>query len=115
MKELNDGRQMKNVWRFTAPGNDEKKYGKHPTQKPLALIERCLIAGTSENDLVVDPFAGSGSTGVAALRLGRRFKGSELDLKFSRLAAKRLKAVSVWTYKHKQLKLSHVDLFFTTC
>ncbi|MGE0861457.1 MAG: site-specific DNA-methyltransferase [Gammaproteobacteria bacterium] len=90
MKAENDGRQMKNVWRFTAPGATEKAHGKHPTQKPLALIERCLAASTRPGDLVLDPFAGSGSTGVAALRLGRRFVGSEIDLDYCGLAARRL-------------------------
>jgi site-specific DNA-methyltransferase (adenine-specific) len=90
MKAENDGRQMKNVWRFTAPGNDEKRHGKHPTQKPLALIERCLLASTHAGDLVVDPFAGSASTGVAALGAGRRFVGAEIDANYCKLAGKRL-------------------------
>ena len=92
MKTHNDGRQMKNVWRFTAPGGLEKQHGKHPTQKPLALIERSLLASTKAGDLVVDPFAGSASTGVAALALGRRFIGAEIDQDYCRLATKRLKA-----------------------
>ena len=92
MKKLNGGRQMKNVWRLTAPSSDEKIYGKHPTQKPLRLIERCLLASTEPGDLVFDPFAGSGSTGVAALRCGRVFLGSEIDPVFARLATRRLAA-----------------------
>jgi site-specific DNA-methyltransferase (adenine-specific) len=90
MKAANGGRQMKNVWRFSAPGAEEKREGRHPTQKPLALIERCLLAGTRPGDLVLDPFAGSGSTGVAALRLGRRFLGCEVDPRYARIAARRL-------------------------
>lgn len=93
MKLLNDGRQMKNVWRFPVPGRNEKLYGKHPTQKPLALISRCLQASTKEGDLVLDPFAGAASTGVAALQLQRRFLGCELQANYARLAAKRLAAV----------------------
>ena len=92
MKKLNGGRQMKNVWRLTAPSSDEKIYGKHPTQKPLRLIERCLLASTEPGDLVFDPFSGSGSTGVAALRCGRVFLGSEIDPVFARLATRRLAA-----------------------
>ncbi len=94
MKEANDGRQMKNVWRFAAPGADEKRHGRHPTQKPLALIERCLAASTMPGQRVLDPFAGSGSTGVAALRLGRRFVGCEIDEAYARLASARLRAVT---------------------
>ena len=60
MREINGGKQMKDVWRFTAPGRDEKTLGKHPTQKPLALLERLLLASTVEGDLVLDPFMGGG-------------------------------------------------------
>lgn len=92
MKRLNGGRQMKNVWRFTAPGADEKVHGRHPTQKPLALIERCLLASTEPGDVVLDPFAGSGSTGVAALGCGRTFLGAESDAAHAAVATRRLAA-----------------------
>ncbi len=74
-----DGEQMKTVWQFPAAGRDEKQFGKHPTQKPVALIERCLRASTDPGDLVLDPFAGTAATGVAARRCGRRFMGVERD------------------------------------
>ena len=90
MKAENDGRQMKNVWRLPAPGQQEKRHGRHPTQKPLALIERCLLASTLPGQRVLDPFAGSGSTGVAALRHGRHFVGCEVDPRYAALAASRL-------------------------
>lgn len=64
---------------MAAPGNDEKKFGKHPTQKPVALIERCLLAFTRPGDCVLDPFLGGGTTAVAALHTGRNFVGIELD------------------------------------
>jgi len=91
MKRANGDRQMKNVWRFTAPGPEEKKAGRHPTQKPLALIERCIEACTHAGDLVVDPFCGSGTTALASLRLGRRFLGSDIDPLYANLAARRLR------------------------
>ncbi len=91
MKLRNGDRQMKNVWRFSAAGNDEKRHGKHPTQKPLALIEQCLSASTLPGDRIFDPFAGSASTGVASLMLGRHFVGCEIDAQFARLASKRLR------------------------
>lgn len=94
MKAQNGGRQMKNVWRLTAPGADEKAFGRHPTQKPQALILRCLEASTHAGEIVLDPFAGSGSTGVAALACGRHFIGSELDADYARLAARRLAAAA---------------------
>jgi site-specific DNA-methyltransferase (adenine-specific) len=79
MKQLNAGRQMKSVWTIPAPEPWEKKFGKHPAQKPLALIERILLASSSEGDLVLDPFLGSGTTALAALRLSRRSFGIEAD------------------------------------
>jgi len=94
MKAENGGKQMKNVWRISPPPDDEKRHGKHPTQKPLALVARCLRATTDKDDLVFDPFAGSASTGVAALALGRRFVGCEQDKKYARIAASRLDGIA---------------------
>lgn len=90
MRQENGGKQMKNVWRMTPPNTQEKKFGKHPTQKPIALVARCLRASTNVGDTVLDPFAGSGTTGVAALQLGRNFLGCEREEKYVRLALKRL-------------------------
>ena len=90
MRRENGGKQMKTVWRMKAPRAAEKQLGKHPTQKPLELLKRCLRASTNEGDIVLDPFAGSGSTGVAALELGRRFIGVEIDPEFVDISVKRL-------------------------
>jgi site-specific DNA-methyltransferase (adenine-specific) len=90
MKAENGGRQMSNVWVLTAPGRQEKMYGKHPTQKPVSLVTRCLRASTNPGDLVVDPFLGSGTTAVAAARLDRRFIGIEAEPKYVELAKRRL-------------------------
>ncbi|HKS83768.1 MAG TPA: site-specific DNA-methyltransferase [Candidatus Acidoferrales bacterium] len=79
MKELAGGKQMKSVWTIPPPEPWEKKFGKHPTQKPLALLERILLAASSEGDLVLDPFLGSGTSALAALRLSRRAIGVEYD------------------------------------
>lgn len=86
----NGGKQMKNVWRMTAPGKDEKALGKHPTQKPISLVARSLRASTQPGDIVLDPFMGSGTTGVAATMLGRRFIGIERDEAYVDLARARL-------------------------
>ena len=90
MKDENGGKQMKSVWRFPAAGKEEKTYGKHPTQKPVALIERCLRASTNPGDVILDPFAGSASTGVAAIGLGRRFLGCEHEPEYVDSATRRL-------------------------
>jgi len=91
MKKINGGKQMKSVWSFAPPAKEEKKFGKHPTQKPVALLERILMASTNRGDLVLDPFAGSATTGVAAVRLGRRFIGIEQEPEFIELSVERLR------------------------
>ncbi len=86
-------RQMKSVWQFTAPTAAEKQFGKaHPTQKPLALLERIILASSDAGDLIVDPFVGSGTTGIAATRLGRHFIGIDTEARFLDLAIKRYQA-----------------------
>jgi len=90
MREFNNNKQMKSVWKFTAPNGGEKDFGKHPTQKPLQLLERIILASTGENDFIMDPFSGSSTTGVAAINLRRRFVGIELETSFLALSAKRL-------------------------
>ena len=82
---------MKCVWQFTPPGKLEKTFGKHPTQKPLALLERCILAASNPGDLIFDPFMGSGTTGVAALKHGRQFCGCEVETDYFELAQKRMK------------------------
>ena len=90
MKAENADKQMKNVWRMSAPSKEEKRYGKHPTQKPVELVVRCLSASTNPGDVVFDPFAGSSTTGVAALALGRHFIGCEADENHVELSRQRL-------------------------
>lgn len=69
MKQLNDGKQMKDVWSGGLTPAAEKHFGRHPTQKPVYLLERIILASTKENDVVLDPFCGSSTTGVACKRL----------------------------------------------
>jgi site-specific DNA-methyltransferase (adenine-specific) len=90
MKELNGGKQMKSVWRIKPPSASEKLFGKHPTQKPIELLKRCIEASTQIGDFVLDPFCGSGTTGVAALTSNRKFCGVELDSSFIDISVKRL-------------------------
>lgn len=90
MKEENDGKQMKDVWQFSITKKSEKKYGKHPTQKPLDLMRRIIKASSNEGDLVLDPFMGSGTTGVAAIELNRKFIGIDIEKEYFQLAIKRI-------------------------
>ncbi len=89
MRTLNGGRQMTDVWRFPAVAAWEKSCGKHPTQKPLSLLVRLLLASTQEGAWVLDPFSGSGTTGIAANLLGRKFLGLERETEFLDLARAR--------------------------
>jgi site-specific DNA-methyltransferase (adenine-specific) len=90
MKELNDGKQMKDVWSGALTPRNEKLFGKHPTQKPLYLLKKILLASTREGDLILDPFCGSGTTGVACKLLGRKFIGIDNNADFIALAKERL-------------------------
>lgn len=89
MKQLNEGKQMTDVWRLPAIGKWEKSCGKHPTQKPLALLSRIILASTKPNAWVLDPFAGSSTTGIAANLLQRRYLGIERESEFIELSERR--------------------------
>jgi len=90
MKKLAGGKQMKSVWTIPPPEPWEKRFGKHPTQKPVALLERILLAASNENDLILDPFAGSGTTLLAAFRLRRHALGCDLSLEWLDLSIRRI-------------------------
>ena len=92
MRVENGGKQMKSVWRMTAPGKQEKQHGRHPTQKPIALLERILAASCPPGGRVLDPFNGSGTTGVAAVRAGLPYVGIDLDPTYLDLTIARLRA-----------------------
>ncbi len=111
MKQVNGGKQMRDVWALpktgeeelntegaghlwsmTSPKPSEKAHGRHPTQKPIALLERIVDACTEDDALVLDPFCGSGTTGVAAVRKNRRFVGIDMDSSYLDLTKKRLDA-----------------------
>jgi site-specific DNA-methyltransferase (adenine-specific) len=89
------GKQMRSVWSMTTPAKAEKIFGKHPTQKPLTLLERVVLSSSNPGDLILDPFAGSATTGIAALKHGRQFIGIDSNEDYLRnLAVPRLKDIS---------------------
>lgn len=90
MKKLNDGKQMKDVWTGNLTSQKEKIFGKHPAQKPLYLLKKIILASTIENDLVLDPFCGSATTGVACKLLNRNFVGIDNNPEFIELSKERL-------------------------
>ena len=86
------GKQMRSVWSIPTTPKREKVFGNHPTQKPLELMKRLIALCTLEGETVLDPFCGSGSTGVACVSLGRNFLGIDLDQSFLELATKRIES-----------------------
>lgn len=89
MKKLNNNKQMKDVWETSLTKPSEKKCGKHPTQKPIELLEKIILASTDENDLILDPFNGSGTTGIVANRLNRKYIGIEKEKEYLELTIRR--------------------------
>lgn len=102
MKAENGGKQMRDLWAMPEPGGEqvvwslptppksEKSHGRHPTQKPLQLLERVVRAGSSPGQVILDPFNGSGTTGVAAIASGRKYVGIDVDENYLDLTARRI-------------------------
>ena len=103
MKHINGGTQMADVWPAIAPW--EKKCTKHPTQKPLGLLARIILASTEAGAWILDPFAGSSTTGIAANLLGRRFLGIEREEEFAAISKARREEIedakTYATYRRK--------------
>ena len=89
MKRINGNTQMTDVWRLPAIAPWEKSCGKHPTQKPLGLLSRIIMASTKPGAWILDPFAGSSTTGIAANLLGRQFLGIEREKEFAAMSKAR--------------------------
>ena len=89
--DVNTNDEPQDIWTITTPAKEEKKHGKHPTQKPLALIERIILASTNPGDVILDPFTGSSTTGVAAIKHNRHFIGIDIDTGYLELSVKRIR------------------------
>ena len=100
MKAINGGTQMRDVWTLPAIAKWEKSCGKHPTQKPLPLLARIILASTNENDWILDPFSGSSTTGIASTILGRRFLGLEQETEFLEMSKARREELNDVKIKH---------------
>lgn len=93
-------KQMRSVWAVYPPKKEEKKFSKHPTQKPEALLERIILTCSMEGATILDPFCGSGTTGVVALRHNRKFVGIDADKSYlDTMAIPRIKQVLKPTQK----------------
>ena len=101
MKEINGGTQMKDVWNLPAIAPWEKSCGKHPTQKPLALLTRIILASTQKDAWILDPFTGSSTTGIAANLINRKFLGIDREEEFLTIS------------KNRKLEIENPQIFGT--
>lgn len=105
MKQLNGNKQMKDVWKLPAIAPWEKSCGKHPTQKPLSVLTRLILASTKPNAWILDPFAGSSTTGIAANLANRRYLGIDQEADFLNIGKNRKleieNPITAATYKQK--------------
>lgn len=111
MKKLNGDKQMTDVWQLPAIGKWEKSCGKHPTQKPLAVLARLIQASTEPNAWILDPFSGSATTGIAANLLGRNYLGLEKEkeyLTMSKTRREELEALNIRTEYLNRLEKSKI-------
>ena len=107
MKQINAGKQMTDIWRLPAIARWEKSCGKHPTQKPLSVLVRIILASTQKGAWILDPFTGSSTTGIAANLLGRRFLGIDKEEEFLLMSKARkmeIEQFSVFSTYRKKLK-----------
>ncbi|MCD6417353.1 site-specific DNA-methyltransferase [bacterium] len=109
-KMLNGNKQMRNVWTIPYPSKKERSYGKHPSQKPIELISRIILIATNKNDIILDCFSGSGTTGVVAQSYGRKWIMIEKNPEYNEIARERLKNVHL-EYP-KQLVDTELDLVY---
>ena len=119
MKRINDNKQMTDVWRLPAIASWEKTCTKHPTQKPLGLLSRIILASTQAGAWILDPFAGSSTTGIAANLLGRRYLGIEREEEFSAIGKARREEIengkTFETYRRKIPDIVKAEATQTDC
>ena len=109
MKRINGDTQMTDVWRLPAIAPWEKTCTKHPTQKPLVLLSRIIMASTKPGAWILDPFAGSSTTGIAANLLGRRFLGIEREEEFAAISKSRREEIEdIKTFTKYRRKISDI-------
>lgn len=115
MKRINGGKQMTDVWNLPAIAVWEKSCGKHPTQKPLALLSRIIMASTQQGEWVLDPFCGSSTTGIAANLLGRRFLGIDQEQDFVMMSKNRREELdNPQIYTKYRSKIKDIQLMSNT-
>ena len=91
---LNNGYELKSKWYISPINQSDKELFKHPTIKPLELVKRHLLHTTIEGGVILDTFAGSGTTCLAAKETGRRYIGMEIDPEYHKIAVDRLNGIN---------------------
>jgi len=109
MKQLNDDKQMKDVWKLSAIAPWEKSCGKHPTQKPLSVLSRLILASTKPNAWILDPFAGSSTTGIASNLANRRYLGIDKEIDFLEISKNR--KIEIENYKTAESYRKKIGVF----
>ena len=110
MKQINGDKQMTDVWHLPAIAQWEKSCGKHPTQKPLALLARIIMASTKPGEWVLDPFCGSSTTGIAANLLGRRYLGIDQEKLYIEMGKNRREELEdIQTYHKYRSKIKDIQ------
>ena len=110
MKQINGDKPMTDVWHLPAIARWEKSFGKHPTQKPLALLARIIMASTKPGEWVLDPFCGSSTTGIAANLLGRRYLGIDQEEKYIEISKNRREELeNLQTYHKYRSKIKDIQ------
>lgn len=104
MKELNDNKQMTDVWHLPAIAKWEKSCGKHPTQKPLGVLARLIQASTKTGAWILDPFSGSATTGIAANLLDRRYLGLEKEDEYLSMSKERREEIQDIKMRNNYIK-----------
>lgn len=111
LKRINDNKQMTDVWHLPAIAQWEKSCGKHPTQKPLSLLSRIVLASTEVGDWILDPFCGSSTTGIAANLLGRRYLGIDQEIEYLKISEDRRKELDdIQTVHQYRSKIRDINL-----
>ena len=93
MKEINGGKQMRNLFDVPNTKTSEKSFGKHPSQKPIEVIKNLVLALTNEDDIIIDPFSGSGTTAFVAKQNNRKFIGVECDENYVDISNQRIASI----------------------
>ena len=111
MKQMNEGKQMRDVWHLPAIARWEKSCGKHPTQKPLCVLTRIILASTKPGAWILDPFTGSSTTGIAANLLGRRFLGIDKEKEYLEISrSRKLEIENIHTFASYRKKVKDIAL-----